>query len=889
MRKTSKWRRAWRVKMIKLKKKIFKGKKGSKAKLIRNLSLVGLVGVVGSFFLALIMFAWFARDLPRPDKIVRREGFATKIYDREGELLYDVFADQRRTPIELSETPEYLRQATVAIEDKHFYQHQGFDPQGLARAVYKIIFERKLQGGSTLTQQLVKNVLLTPERTIRRKIREFIMAVQIEKRYSKEQILQMYLNEAPYGGTAWGVQAASESYFGKDVSDLNLVESAFLAGLPQAPSRYSPYGSNPEAYQGRTTAVLRRMREDGYITPAQEKQALEQLEQMKFETPGGKFKAPHFVMYVKSVLEERYGERMVEQGGLKVYTTLDWDVHQKAQEIVTEEIAKVEETLHITNGALMVLDPQTGEILSMVGSKDYSAKDYDGQVNVTTRLRQPGSSIKPLTYATAFRKGYTASTMVVDARTEFLGGAGQPPYVPENYTGEQHGPVQLRYALGSSLNIPAVKVLSLVGLKDALQLGYDMGFTTLEPTKANLSRFGLAFTLGGGEIRLIDMVSAYSTFANEGHKVEPTAVLKVEDSTGKVLEENKPEKGQSVISQEVAYLVSDILADDSARWLTFGRNSLLNIPGHRVAVKTGTTNDLRDNWTVGWTPDFIVGVWVGNNDNSKMKQVASGVSGASPIWRRVVLEILKQRPATDFKTPDGIVSLKVDRISGYPEHDGWDARDEIFVKGTEPVGPDPIHTKLKLCKGQDKLATDAQVLQGDYEEKEFIILKSDNPKWQEGIDAWIGGQEDERYRYPKDYCDAETSLAISWHSPDDRAQVGNDFQAEVKIASSNDVDRVEIYANDEKKATLRERPYRTNLVLPDGTYELKAKVWDSEGNSAETARSIGVNVPWDYSPSPTPTPTPEASQPGGQATLTPTPIPTITSEPSETPAATPTP
>ncbi|MCG2691698.1 transglycosylase domain-containing protein, partial [Microgenomates group bacterium] len=436
----------------------------------------------------------------------RREGFSTKILDRNGELLYDVFADQRRTPVTLDQVPLTLRQATIAIEDKNFYSHQGFDPLGWVRAMFNTVFRfRRLAGGSTLTQQLVKNTLLRQQRIVSRKIKEFVLSVQIEKKYTKDEILQMYLNESPYGGTAWGVEAAAETYFGKKVSELNLVESAILAGLPQAPSLYSPFGINQEAYKDRTKAVLRRMREDDYLTKDEEKQAMADLETVKFAAEGSSFKAPHFVMYVKQKLIDRYGEKLVEQGGLRVTTSLDWKLQEKAQEIVSEEIAKVEK-IAITNGAALVLNPQTGEILAMVGSKNYSAEDYDGKVNVTLSLRQPGSAIKPVTYATAFKKGYTAATMLVDVLTEFPGGVNFPEYKPKNYDGKVRGPVQLRYTLGNSLNIPAVKLLQLVGVKDMLSTAYQMGFTNLEPTNANVNRIGLSVTLGGGEVRLIDMV-----------------------------------------------------------------------------------------------------------------------------------------------------------------------------------------------------------------------------------------------------------------------------------------------------------------------------------------------------------------------------------------------
>jgi len=827
-----------------------------RTQLISRFAKFGFLAVIAGVLLIAFLFIWYAKDLPQPDKIVRKEGFATKIFDRNNQLLYDVYAEQRRTPVKLEEIPLYMRQATVAIEDKNFYGHGGFDPTGWMRAVFNIIIHRKLQGGSTLTQQLVKNVLLTSERTFTRKIKEFILAVQIERRYSKDEILQMYLNEAPYGGTAWGVESAAEVYFDKKVSDLTLVEAAILAGLPQRPSVYSPFSEDPQAYLGRTESVLRRMKEDDYITADQEEEAKKQISEVEFAAEGPGFRAPHFVMYVKKLLEERYGTRMVEQGGLKVTTSLDLELQEKAQDVVSEEIAKVE-GIHITNGAALVLDPQTGEILAMVGSKNYNDPDYDGKVNVTLSLRQPGSAIKPVTYATAFKKGYTPSTLIMDIRTSFPGG-NKPEYVPVNYDGQYHGPLQIRYALGSSINVPAVKILALVGVKDMLQTAWEMGFTTLEPTQANLSRLGLSVTLGGGEVRLIDMVSSYSTFANGGYKVNPVAILKVTDNEGHVLEESKPEKGRRVLTEEQAFLINNILSDNSARLITFGENSLINLQG--VAAKTGTTNDRRDNWTVGWTPSIITGVWVGNNDNSEMKQVASGVSGAAPIWRRIILEVFKGRAQGSFEIPSGIVSAEVDKVSGYRAHDGFPSRMEYFIKGTEPQGEDPVHTKLKLCRSEGKLATPVDIARGDYDEKEYFVFKEEDPltsedRWQKGIDEWLAGIGDERYHPPTDYCGTSGQIEVRIEEPENQSQIGSSFRVVVRPISINKIKKVEIYINDDKKASITSPPYERDFTFADGIYTIKARAEDEKGNSGENEIKIGVNLPWDWSPSPTPTPT----------------------------------
>ncbi len=839
-----------------------------------NTSLLASKGAFIGFilFIALVLFAgglfaFYAKDLPQPDKIVRREGFATKIYDRNGELLYDVFADQRRTPVSLDNIPEHLKNATVAIEDKNFYRHSGFDPTGIFRAVFNIVVHRRLQGGSTLTQQLVKNVLLTPQRTIPRKIKEFILAVQIESRYSKDEILQMYLNEAPYGGTAWGVEAAAETYFDKSVSELNLVESAILAGLPQRPSAYSPFGDDPKAYLGRTETVLRRMREDGYITADQEKAAVKQIKEVEFTAEGLNFKAPHFVMYVKKQLEDRYGQRVVEQGGLKVTTTLDYQIQEEAQKAVTEEISKVE-SIHITNGAAIVLDAQTGEILAMVGSKNYNDPDYDGKVNVTLSLRQPGSAIKPVTYVTALKKGYTASTFLMDTPTTFPGGQGLPDYKPVNYDGQFHGSLQVRFALGNSINVAAVKMLAKVGLSNMLTTGYEMGLSTLEPTKENLRRLGLSVTLGGGEVRLLELAQAYSAFANSGYRVDPISILKVEDNDGRVLEETKPAAGKRVLNEAEAFIISHILSDNSARLLTFGENSALVVPGRQVAVKTGTTNDKRDNWTIGWTPQVVAGVWVGNNDNTEMTQVASGVSGAAPIWRRVIMAALKDKPNIGFATPTGVITAEVDLVSGYRAHDGFPSRTEYFIQGTEPTGEDPIHAKLKLCRGQDKLATPAQVARGDYEEKEYFVFKEEDPlsgdginRWQEGINQWLTGQSDSRYHPPTEYCGDVEELEVTIDEPANESKIdSNEVRVKGKIISKNTVKEIKILINGETKETIENSSkFDKIFTLDKGTYTIKVWAKDEKDKTADREAKIGVKVPWDWQPSPTPSPSPSPS------------------------------
>ncbi len=817
----------------------------------------GFIAAIVLFLLSIVVFQILAYTLPSPDKIVRHSGYSTKILDRNGKLLYDVFVDERRTPVTLAELPDYLKKATIAIEDKNFYQHQGFDPTGYLRILYNLVAKRRLIGGSTLSQQLVKNVLLSPERTPIRKLNELVITIQIEKRYSKDEILTLYFNEVPYGGTAWGVATAAQIYFAKNVKDLNLVESAFLAGLPQSPSRYSPYSSTPKAYIGRTEEVLRRMREDGYITADQEKEAKAQLPDLAFQSRGADFKAPHFVQYVQNILNERYGENVIEQGGLKVTTTLDLDLHEKAQAIVSEEIQKVQ-NLSIGNGAAVVINPETGEILSMVGSKDFNAKDYDGQVNVTTASRQPGSAIKPIVYAKALEKGYTASSLLADVPTSFPGGSGQPDYTPVNYDGKYRGPIQMRYSLANSMNVPAVKTIALVGVKDVLSLGYDMGLTSLEPTNTTLSRVGLSMALGGGEVKLLELTSSYSAFLNGGYHVEPVSILKVESSDGKVLENNTPKKDRQVLPPGVAFIIANILSDNDARKEVFGLNSLLNIPGRQVAVKTGTTNDKRDNWAVGGTPQVIVGTWVGNNDNSVMKSVASGVSGASPIWNRIVKASLEGKPVVNFTQPDSVVTAQVDKISGMRATSGFESRNEFFVKGTEP-GEDTVHVKIKVCKNDGKLATPSDIAANNYDEREFVVLKEEDPlsgaggenKWQKGILDWVNAlpQPDAgKYKPPTEYCSGVNNapLNVEFVNPRDRmSDLDNNVTIKFSIDGVNQITDAKLEIDGNLVRSFTSAPYEFETVLPTGVHTLRAIGKDDKGNQSDRSITIGINKAWD--------------------------------------------
>ncbi|MCX6792109.1 MAG: PBP1A family penicillin-binding protein [Candidatus Gottesmanbacteria bacterium] len=649
--------------------------------------------------LVLTSYLLIFKDLPSPAKLAQYNiPISTKIYDRNGKLLFDIFADQNRSPVPLSEIPKNLQEATISIEDKNFYTHQGVNViGGILRALATDITHGQLQGGSTITQQLVKSALLSPERTVTRKIKEIILAFWVEALYPKDKILELYLNQVPYGGTAWGVESASEQYFGKKVEDLTLAEAALLAGLPQAPTSYSPFGAHPDLAVTRQKEVLKRMVEDKYITQQQADQATAQPLVFKNETG---IKAPHFVMYVREQLVQKYGEALVAKGGLKVTTTLDLNLQEYAQATVAAEVAKLK-TYHVTNGAAIITKPATGEILAMVGSVDYFASP-SGNYNVTTAARQPGSSIKPINYAIGLEKHIvTPSTMFIDEPTCF-GVVGQPSYCPVNYDGKFHGPVQLRMALGNSFNIPAVKMLYINTVQDMVASASAFGITTFKDP----SQYGLSLTLGGGEVHMTDMATAFGVFANGGIRHDLVSVLKVVDKNGKILEEYKDPNlgkdipsqllmnGPRVISAETAFLISHILLDNNARQQEFGSASELYIPNRAVSVKTGTTNDLRDNWTIGFTPQVLVATWVGNNDNSPMNPyLVSGITGAAPIWHKLMMQALKGKPDIWPKQPDGIVGAQICSITGLlpPNPDpnagdkGCSTRFEYFIKGTIPT------------------------------------------------------------------------------------------------------------------------------------------------------------------------------------------------------------
>jgi len=619
------------------------------------------------------------KDLPRPDKLLTRSPvLTTKIYDRNDQLLYKIYRNQNRTIVQLDDLPLSLLQATIAVEDAEFYNHHGLSLRGIVRAATTNIQTGELTGGSTITQQLIKNTLLTSEKTWRRKLQEMILAFQVEMRFSKDEILQMYLNEVSYGGSTYGIEEASWAHFNKSAKNLTLAESAFLAGLPASPTTFSPYGAHPELATERQKLVLSRMQQEGYINEEQEQQALTQ--QLVLFPPNIDIQAPHFVMYIKELLTQEYGERMVEEGGLEVKTSLDLNIQNHAQQIVQNEIKQLH-SLHINNGAALVTNPQTGQILAMVGSADYFDLKNDGNVNVTTRLRQPGSSIKPVTYSLALASSFTAASLIPDTPISYQT-PGQPTYAPHNYDNRYHGNVTLRTALGSSYNIPAVKVLSALGVNQMISQAQKMGITTWNDP----SRFGLSLTLGGGDVTMIDMATVYGTLANLGNRVDLHPILEVKNYRGEILSPT-PNTGSPtpVIDPKIAFIITDILADNSARQPAFGPRSWLNIANHpHVAVKTGTTTSLRDNWTIGYTPDYVVTVWVGNNDNSPMSYVASGITGASPIWNKIFTFLLANKPGKEFPKPEGLVNVEICPYTFSLSCNNCPKKTEYFLPGTEP-------------------------------------------------------------------------------------------------------------------------------------------------------------------------------------------------------------
>lgn len=638
-------------------------KKNHTGNLILNLFFILLgVGLLG----ASALLIWFSSlTLPNLDTFdQRRVTTSTKIYDRTGEiLLFDFHEDVTRTVVPAEKIGTYAKQASVAIEDARFYQHKGVEPRAIARAILTNLKNGNLlggQGGSTITQQVIKNALLTSDKRLSRKLKEWVLSLRLEQEYNKDQILALYLNEIPYGGTIYGIEEASQSFFKKPSIELTLAESAYLAAIPQAPTRYSPFGNNTELLNGRKNTVLRNMEELGFITAEEREEA--QSEEVAFSTPTfSQNSALHFVQYVREHLESKYGRDAVLNDGLRVITTLDFELQQKAEEIVLRNALENEESFNAENQGLIAIEAKTGQIITMVGSRDYEDTEIDGNFNVTLAKRQPGSSFKPFVYAAAFSEGYTDETILFDTKTQFSTANDCSPenltsegdcYSPNNYDGKEKGPLTLRNALAQSRNIPAVKLLYLVGISDAIAAARSAGITTLS---SDPNQYGLTLVLGGGEVSLLDMTSAYTTFANEGARVEPQIILRTENNTGEVLEEFTPNKRQ-VFDREAARTLNSVLSDNAARSPLFGARSFMYFGENTdIAAKTGTTNDNRDAWLIGYSSELAVGVWSGNNNNSPMTK-GSSISGKS--WREFFLEANKKYPPKSFTKPSPTEATK---------------------------------------------------------------------------------------------------------------------------------------------------------------------------------------------------------------------------------------
>ncbi len=812
----------------------------------RQLAAVFLVFIVGLIGL----FAWFSKDLPDPNKLSERDiAQSTKIYDRTGEhLLYEIHGEQKRTIIRLEEIPNYAIQATLALEDQKFYEHKGFNLWGIFRGVViRALTGKTLQGGSTLTQQLIKNAIVGDERTITRKLKELVLAYRIEKKYSKDEILQMYFNEIPYGSTTYGIEAASYYYFAKSAKEITLGEAAILAALPQAPSYYSPWGNHIDELYGRQQYAIDQMVKEGYIT-TNEAEAAKQ-EEIIFANRVEGIEAPHFVFFVKELLSEKYGETLIEQGGFKIISTLDYDLQKKAEEIIKEQSEKNLANYDASNAALVSIDIQTGQILAMVGSKDFFDKEIDGQVNVVVANRQPGSSFKPIVYATAFNQGYVPETVLYDLETVFPVFDGD--YIPHNYDLEERGPISLRKALAGSLNIPAVKMIYLAGIDNVLDMADDLEYTTLK----DRSRFGLSLVLGGGEVKLLEHTNAYATFARDGKKMRYSAVLKLEDNKGKALEEYDKPRSQKIIEPEIVKIINDILSDNNARAFAFGESNYLTLGDRPAAAKTGTTNNYRDAWTIGYTPQIVTGVWVGNNDNTEMKQGAAGGTVAAPIWQKFMKESLKEKPIEEFSKPSYEISNKpmlggdasgvkviIDKMSGLlateatPEH----LREEKifkqahsilhYVNTSDPLGPAPVNPEV------DKYYSN----------------------WEESVAKWAK-ENNITNELPPTESDNIHKLSdrpsIYWVAPSNNNIISEQtINLEINASAPRGVVKVVYFIDNNPVGTSYQNPYNYTLIIPplllNGGHTLTARAFDNLENTGEASITINLqreaylNIDW---------------------------------------------
>ena len=800
------------------------------------------------------LFLYIAKDLPEAGNVNKRfVAESTKIYDRTGShILYEVHGEEKRTVIPFDQIPETVRAAAISLEDQGFYHHFGLKPTAILRAALKdIITFDAAQGGSTITQQFVKNSLLTNERTFTRKIKEAILSIELETLFTKDEILAMYLNEIPYGQNAYGIEAAAQTYFGKSAKDLTLDEAALLSALPRGTTYYSPYGSHPERLIGRKEYALHQMAELGYITPEQAQAAIDTPTLDKVLPQKDIIAAPHFVMYVKDYLQEKYGDQAIEQGGYKVITTLDWEKQQIAEEAVREG-AKNNVSWNASNAALVAMDPKTGQILSMVGSKDYFDESIDGQVNVATRDRQPGSSFKPYVYLTAFTKGYLPETMLYDVETEFDTGDGKG-YKPANYNGQFNGPIPMKKALGGSLNIPAVKTLYLVGVKDAIKLAKDLGIQGLNDP----DRVGLSLVLGGGEVQLLDHVNAYGTLATGGVRHDKVSILNIKDVNGEIVEEYQEKPGERVVEEKYVAMLDSILSDNSNRAWVFGDNSPLRFESRPVSAKTGTTNEFRDGWTMGYTPNLVVGVWAGNNDNSPMKEGADGVNVAAPIWRAFFEKAISNYSKEDFPSynPDDYIG------------DGEGKTNKPMLNGKLEEEKDlkvcEIPKKNTYCLA-NKYCPDDKVKKKDFasthdilhyvDRKDPLGSKPEKPesdpqykRWEEAVEKWYSKEDKKSENVPTDECDEddfgsyEPSVKLTLSS----SVNSSTLSLSAKVDAPYGVKKVTYFVDGDSVKSTSDKPYSAEYGLPNSknnkTITVKVELEDTNGNTSSDSQEVKVS------------------------------------------------
>lgn len=815
-----------------------------------------------SFIILGVAALWFS-SLKIPDLSVfeaRKVAESTKIYDRTGKiLLYDVHSDAKRTIIAFENISQDIKNATIAIEDTEFYFHKGIKPTAILRAVLADIAGGGLsQGGSTITQQVIKNSVLTTDKTITRKIKEWVLALKLEKVFSKDQILSIYLNESPYGGNLYGVEEASKTFFGKSAHDVTLAEAAYLAAIPQAPTFYSPYGKNLERLEVRQKLVLSKMRESGFIDEKQHEEALsEKVSFLEKNTVG--IRAPHFSLYVRDYLIEKYGQDAVDKGGLTVITSLNYEMQEKAEKVIRKFSPSLESQFNASNTALVAIDPKSGDILTMVGSKDYFNKEIDGNFNVATAYRQPGSTFKPFVYATAFMKGYTPETVLFDVKTEFSTqctpeGLPKPGvdlktcYSPLEYDNIYEGPVTIRHALAHSRNIPAVKALYLAGIKDSISTAEAMGITSLRDP----DRYGLTLVLGGGEVSLLELTSAYGVFANDGVRNKYRSILKVEDSTGKVLEEARNDPNQSIPPQ-IARQVSDILSDPKAR-LSYLNPLIDALGGKQVAMKTGTTNDYRDVWIVGYTPGIVVGAWAGKNDNTPMDKKVAGLIIA-PVWGAFLAEINSSIQREYFKKPESIsqdikpplrgiwkggLSYKIDTLSKKlaTEYTPPELTEETILNG--------VHSILHWVKKEDPHGEIPQNPQNDSQydywelgvRKWFDEWKKTHPEFVETTYITIPTEKDDIH-VPDNF----PIISISSPLAGSVLKIGSKVSVFYSTMNKFPLKKIELYINDKLISTSEQSQinfnfYPKELGLAIGQNIIRVVAHDSMFNRGEASVDI---------------------------------------------------